>query len=408
MEQPNLAMIPSGVKAGKLYSIMPENGVGDFSATRNSTATRVNKDGLIETVAQYTPRLNYDLINGKPDSCPHYLLEPQVTNMLPRSEDFDTGWIKNGASINTNQIISPDGSLSAYELVEDSANSTHNIYDVAGTIGNVETLSVFAKKNTRSFIALQGGNSSCYYGLGDGTVSTETNSTGKIEDFGNGWFRCSMTFTRASNTNNYIYAAISQSQAFYQGDGSSSVYIWGAQLEQSLYSTSYIPTSGTTVTRAADSANNAGDASTFNSEEGILYAEIQALANDGTNRIIALSDGTGSNLVRFYFSNSSNRIVAQIKNGGSTQATFDIAGITVQNFNKVAVKYKANDFAIWINGTQRDTDISGSTPTGLSELAFDDGAGSSDFYGKTKDIRYYDTEGMTDTEINNLLTQLTQ
>ena len=128
-----------------------------------------------------------------------------------------------------------------------------------------------------------------------------------------------------------------------------------------------------------------------------MFAEIAALANDGTNRIIALSDGTGNNLVRFYFSTSSSRVVAQVKAGGSTQVTFDITGITVTDFNKVALKYKENDFSIWINGTERGTDVIGTTPTGMNKLAFDDGAGSSNFFGKVRQLQVYKTALTDDT-----------
>ena len=116
-----------------------------------------------------------------------------------------------------------------------------------------------------------------------------------------------------------------------------------------------------------------------------------AFSNDGTNRTIALSDGTGNNLVRLYFSNSSNRIVAQVKVGGSTQVTFDITGITVIDFNKVALKYKENDFSIWINGVERGTDTSGATPTSMNRLALDNGSGSENLFGKVKQLQVYDT-----------------
>ena len=153
MEAPNLAMIPSGVKAGKLYSIMPEDGVGDFSATRNSTATRVNKDGLIETVAQYTPRLNYDLINGQPDSCPHYLLEPQRINTFPYSEDYtQSDWLKFRVTITANSTTSPEGELNAYKITEDTSNDTHLLQEGVSAGASLDyTQSFFVKSNGRNF-----------------------------------------------------------------------------------------------------------------------------------------------------------------------------------------------------------------------------------------------------------------
>ena len=77
MAIPSLAMIPSGYKDGKVYSVLPSNGDGDFTFSRGSNATRVNKDGLIETITGDTPRLDYS--DG---SCPSLLLEPQSTNLI--------------------------------------------------------------------------------------------------------------------------------------------------------------------------------------------------------------------------------------------------------------------------------------------------------------------------------------
>ena len=78
----------------------------------------------------------------------------------------------------------------------------------------------------------------------------------------------------------------------YQGDGTSGIYIWGAQLEEGSYATSYIPTNGGTATRLADVCNGAGNEQVINSTEGVFYFEGSALANDGTTRIISLSDNT--------------------------------------------------------------------------------------------------------------------
>jgi hypothetical protein len=84
MANPSLAMIPSGYKDGTLYSPVPNTSVGDFDVSRGSLATRVNKNGLIETVVgDDTPRLDYT--DG---GCPVLLTEPQSTNKIAYSEDF--------------------------------------------------------------------------------------------------------------------------------------------------------------------------------------------------------------------------------------------------------------------------------------------------------------------------------
>jgi hypothetical protein len=188
----------------------------------------------------------------------------------------------------------------------------------------------------------------------------------------------------------------------YLGDGTSGIYIWGAQLEALSYATSYIPTlTGSTVTRATETATGAGSADLINSTEGVLYAEIAALANDGTFRAVSISDGSTSNVVRYYFSTTDNRIVGNVKSSGSNVFSFNHSLTTVTDYIKIALKYKVNDFALWVNGTEVSTDTSGAIPIGLTELAFDNGAGNDSFYGKCKELVVFG-EALSDDELEKL------
>ena len=138
----------------------------------------------------------------------------------------------------------------------------------------------------------------------------------------------------------------------------------------------------------------------FNDSEGVLFADIAALANDGTSRRISLSNGSTSQRVSLEVEENANDIQAIIVSGTS-QVGMVVSLANVMLFNKIAFKYKENDFAIWANGFELDTDTNGITPTSLSELAFDDGAGGADYFGKTKEIAYYDT-ALTDIELETL------
>ena len=427
MEQPNLAMIPSGVKATKLYSIMPEDGVGDFTFDRNlNTATRVNKDGLIEMVAEDVPRLNYDLVNGVPSECPSLLLEPQSTNLVTYSEDFSQSyWTKSDTSINVNQSTSPDGNINADSIVSSATNGVHYLRHsyVAVSANTPFTYSFFIKANgyTR-FGVRDNAQTGAYltYNLETESIINSSSMTIVVNKLKNNWFKCSFTSTIGSNgvAGYALYLlddgygtppnAGDPNSYTYTGDAIKGFYIYGFQLEQRSYPTSYIPTSGSTVTRSAETCTGAGNASTFNSEQGILFAEIAALADSIINRRITLSDGTASNRIYISYKNYTNQIRVEVISSSSSvfDATISVSDIT--NYSKIAFLYKENDFKLYINGVLVASDTSGSTPIGLSVLKFEDGSGGSDFYGKCKDLRYYDTEGMTDTEINNLLTQLTQ
>ena len=425
MEAPNLAMIPSGVKATKLYSIMPENGVGDFTFDRNlNTAYRLNKDGLWELVAEDVPRLHYDLTDGKPDSCPCLLLEPASTNILGYSETFSS-WGQTRSAITSNSLTSPDGTVNASKMADDGSTGTDTSQRfLSVTVEEDEDyhFSVFAKKGSMDFIALRTGDFTDGVGIGEtffnlatGAVGTTyANHTASIEKYPNDWYRCIIKFTSGTDLSGtlLIRQASADGTSTVPLDGNSFVYLWGAQFEKTTSSkraSSYIKSdSNSQTTRSAETCNSAGDANTFNSEQGILYTEIAALADDLTLRDISISDSSTSDRVMISFLNASNKIALQVISGGTQAGFAQYLDGTITNFNKIAVKYKANDFSLWVNGVERATDTSGGVPTGLLELAFDRGDGNGIFYGKCKDLRVYDTEGMTDTEINNLLTQLTQ
>ena len=424
MEQPNLAMIPSGVKATKVYSIMPESGVGDFTFARSSTAYRLNKDGLWETSASNLPRLHYDLSNGNPDSCPCLLLEPASTNALGYSELFSS-WGSTRSAIVADSIMSPDGTVNASKMKDDGSTGTdtsQRFLSVMVNNGADYTFSVFAKKGSMDFVALRTGNFSngggtgeTFFNLATGAVGTTYAShTASIEKYPNGWYRCSIKFTAGTDLSGtvLIRQASANGTSTVPLDGNSFIYLWGAQFEQSSFATSYIKTtSNISSTRSAETCNSAGNASTFNSEQGILFAEFSALADDGTMRQITLSDGTTQNTIRIQLEQSvSNAIWGIVTSGGSNQGILQYTSSDITNNTKVALKYKVNDFALYVDGVQVATDTSGSTFSSgvITQMQFDRGDGANDFYGKCKDIRYYDTEGMTDTEITNLLTQLTQ
>ena len=75
MAKPKLALLPAA-QGSKLYSVLPSSGVGDFDFTRSGSATRINSQGLIETVSSGVSRLNYPMIDGVVKGCPHHILEP--------------------------------------------------------------------------------------------------------------------------------------------------------------------------------------------------------------------------------------------------------------------------------------------------------------------------------------------
>jgi hypothetical protein len=415
--KPKLALIPSGVKASKVYSVLPSDGVGDFDFSRSGNATRVNKQGLIETVSSNVPRLNYPLIDGVVSGCPSLLLEPARTNFITYSNDFTQGvWSDLRVSLTSNNAISPDGTLNASELTLDATNDSHTLIHstMTGLSANANhTISVFVKSNGNDKVALRDASVGNYISvdLSNGSILDENNINSSIEKFGNDWYRISLTFLSSSSgqirPSLYLledsYSSGSPSSA-YLGDGVSSVYVWGFQAEEQYFPTSYIPSlTGSATTRSAETCNNAGDASTFNDSEGVLMAEINFENQFGVSRYLGLHGSNASNRVIIGNSaNTSDLTCFVISNGSNLfQKTISLSDISTSH--KIILKYKTNDFSLWVNGFELEVGSVGDTSNGsLNTLSFVGVVPSTQpFYGNTKQLQYFDT-ALTDTELETL------
>jgi len=413
----SLVQIPSGYKAGTLYSVLPANGDGDFDFTRASIATRVNAEGLIETVASGVPRLDYPLLNGVVQSCPALLLEPSRTNTFTYSDAFDNAyWTKTASTITANDTISPNGSLNADKLHTNTSSAEHSVLSGNQSIvsGTNYTVSLFAKAAEKKFLFIGwnsagfGSPATSFFDLTTGEYLAGSGQTITVEKFPNGWYR--FTTTRTANattsTNTGIRIGLCDGLSTSITTGSNTIdgiYIYGAQFESGSYPTSYIPTSGSTVARAADVCNGAGTSAEFNDSEGVLFAEISALANDTTERYISISDGTLNNRVYFWYYSVTNGLAFAVWNNGAAQFFSTTVLNNDTTNNKLAIKYKANDFAMWINGYEIATDSSGTAFDAgvLNRLSFDRADGGLDFYGKTKQVIAFDA-ALTDEELEDL------
>lgn len=389
MSTPSIALIPSGYKSGKVYSVLPTNGDGDLDFSRVGDATRVNENGLIEEMGTGVPRLDYS--DG---GCPSLLLEPQSTNLVEYSEDISNAyWAKTNSgtgilpSVTSNYSISPDGTQNADRVVFDLNGGTANgdISQIAVSLGAVPssdyTNSVYIKSNTANDYDL---------------VLTNPNGTFVIKTINQEWQRFDTSTVGATNISIRIRLRGDESTSDY-----ADVSIWGAQVEELTYATSYIPTNGTTETRSADSSSKSGLSSYINSSEGVFYLEVAALADDLTNRAITLSDGGSGNIVSLKFDNSSNQIEYDVQSNNVIQVGIDRVLTDTTDFNKIALKFKVNDFALWVNGVEIGSELSGETPIGLSEIIFNNNAGSFPFSGRLKDLRVY-TTALTDQELTDL------
>ena len=361
----SLVVTPNGYKAGTLYSIKPTSGAGDMTVVRATTATRVNSAGLIESMANNVPRLDYS--NG---TCPSLLVEPQRTNSVLYSEQFDNAaWSVQDATITANTTTAPNGTLTADTFTR-TAN-TGFLYSTNPLSLNTGaySISVFAKANTISSFRLDfvtasfGQGVTCVFNLSNGTAGTpvlygsSTSFVANIENVGNGWYRCSLSGNVITG-NYYSELAITTS---------GSIFIWGAQLELGTYATSYIPTTSAAVTRNADEISKTGISALIGQTEGTFFLDMYY-------------DGVSNNFVLMQtFQNASQLNVNQIYLNSTKRLAFEVgANASIISTNpisagrlKIAGAYKNNDFVLYLNGTQLGSDTSG-TVIATDSITFND------------------------------------
>ena len=354
------------------------------------SGSTTGKAGVLDNL----PRIDYTSGSAQ------LLMEPSRTNLYTNSEYFDD-WLSNRLDRTANNIISPEGVQNAYKVAQQSGFTTAPNVNKGGIAAGTYTVSIFAKKGSWNYLAISFQGVS-YFNLETGSKGTiNSNHTATIEHYGNGWYRCAITRTTTTTETPAFYFAESDN-TLTTPDTQGYMYIYGAQLEAASYATSYIPNYGTAlgVTRDKDVSSITGVSSLIGSTEGTIYLEVAALANDLSDRRFALSDGTTNNVARVGFTSVSNRIVAVLYNG-TNQCVLTYDGADITETNKIAFTYAANDFALYVNGESRSTDVSGVTFSAgtLSEIRFNEGDGSgNESYGKFDKVMIFPTR-LTNNEL---------
>ena len=399
LDKASIILTPTASNTSEVLCVKPSDGSGDFDFSRATEATRVNSQGLVETIGINLPRINYEGFsydgsgNVVPDSgCGSWLFEPESTNLIPYSEDF-SGWSKNGVSV-LSGFVSPDGTTNASKITATSADpNLYKIVDVG--LGKV-TFSFYAKADEPYVGRI------LFWQIGTAVISGTISHNFTLS---NDWQRYEATIevTTAGTLAFRLDFPINSG-----GNVGEYGYLWGAQLEEQSYATSYIPTDGSTVTRNQDVCNNgATGTGLINSTEGVLYAEIAALNQTANvSQYITISDGTYNNRASILFSNgSTNNIRTFLRVGGVSQIDVSNAVSDVTDFNKIAFSYKENNFKIYLNGVLVSTDTSGSvwsadtiTKLSFSEINTTTGA----FFGKTKAVAVFPY--LSDQELAELTT----
>ena len=413
MENPILALIPSGYTNGKVYSVLPVDGDGDFDFFRFGDATRVKENGLIETITgSNNPRLNWS------GDCPSLLMEGTRTNRQLRSEEFNNAlWVKTRTTVTANEDVSPEGTETADKLECNSSSSGGMNVNSSTSItsGASVTLSVFVKKGNARYCNLGLLNnaysdfSRIFFDLQDGlsftpqtTGSDITLIDNSIESFTNGWYRISITCETSGNTTvrPFIYGTTSNGNfTVTKGDYN---YFWGAQLEEGNYLSSYIKTVNGQQTRALERKVKAQ--TDFNKNKGVVFLDVKPFAvasSDTLGNVINLRGGT-YNLIQFSFKPSN---VLQFFIGHNP-------GPPLVNYNfthngerlKVAVKWDSGSYKLFANGQLLNSYLSSGLFFSLLDVfQFQGSDDYLNFEGEIYNSQVYGN-ALTDAEIIKLTT----
>jgi hypothetical protein len=370
--------------------------------TRATTATFVGSNGFIQTAAINDPRFDYDPVTL---TAKGLLIEEQRTNFVKYSDQFDNalGWSFFNATVNANVAVSPDGSTYGDAIVENTTNGNHGVQQfISYTSGTAYTLSFYVKAGTRAWCgmtlpsaAFTGGPSSYYNLSGAGTLGTAAGSptARSITAVGNGWYRITITATATATAggNTLIRSASADNTGFYVGvNGAEAIYLYGAQLETGAFSTSYIPTVASTVTRTADIATMTGAnfSSWFNASAGTFVSQFTTSTISGTRTILDANDNTANESIRLRTVSADPFFT--VTDGGVDQANIDAGTVAANTTYKMAGAYTLNDFATSIGGGAAVVDTSGTIPT-VNQLQIGNSAAGNSLNGYLRTISYYNT-----------------
>jgi hypothetical protein len=353
--------------SGSIYIQDAQLELGLVATDYIETTTTTAQAGILEDM----PRLDYS--GGA--SCPSLLLEPQRTNLLTQSEYYGGGdWSRTrcGFVTNTSETLSPEGLYNASKMTSTDASESYAQNNV--TLGSTSgTFTFFAKKGDLDYchalvwdISANGRRQ--WFNLATGAVGTTTNFgsgytkvDATIKDCGNGWYRCSFSWS-GGNTTSGVRINISSGDGVIDSPINSYGYFYGAQCEASVsYPTSYIPTYGTSQTRSDDFMNISSLADEIDGNSFTYFLEInnEAVVRDSATGNISV--GASGN--RFFLYNDSS---------ATARMKLYIQDVTTQSYQlsadnvKLVVRIEPNKVEVFENGvsvlsTTQNLDFSGNS-----------------------------------------------
>ena len=350
-----------------------------ISFTRGSIGTYVGEDGLIKTAVAHKARFDHDPTTGESLGL---LVEESRANLVLQSEDFGTTWATTQGTVLVNQTTAPTGASVADEF-EDTGSASGVFQSITISANATYTASVYLKRNTADWYRIYWGNATFTNGLRvwvnlatGSTGTTQTTGTSTINattvaSIGNGWYRVSLTGVIDNST---TAGRLQINSAASDGSASrvlnAKVYLWGAQLEESSYPTSYIPTTTSTATRAADVSTSAAttvfESDWYRQDEGTVFGEGRSLS--GVNRFTGFSSGSFSEAIALGGVTGSNAELTVRTPTTTTAVSINVGPASTPNsLVRHAAVYRLNDFAV-SNAGNIATTLSGTIPADRNQM----------------------------------------
>ena len=341
--------------------------IGTLTTTRSSSATYVDMYGVLKTAAIGVPRQGS---NG-------WLSEGASTNLLTYSNDFSNNvWTKANLTVVGNATISPDGTLTADKLVSDNVQGVRIATLIVASVvsGTSYTASVYLKPAGFSYASIFLDSphwSPIYAGATvtiDLTLATSDNDLIKVKKLNNGWIRVEITAQSLSTGVIGTLSIVPKSSPSdnvnsVQGDGVSGIYVWGAQLEALPFASTYIPTTNTPITRAADenSIQYNGNVPRGDQPFTIRFkGVINGYAN--FNRIFSTETAVHAKRLIAYMNSSGNILL----NIGSDENQVATSAITFGEVFEYIVTSDGVNYTSYLNGNFQAESLVVNPPTELS------------------------------------------
>lgn len=376
---------------------------GIFS--RASSATYFDSAGVLQTAGNNVARFIYDPVSH---ASLGLRLTGARTNLALRSQQFDNAsWTVINGSVSADGATAPDGTVSADKLIPDGTATSHRISQgvtVANT--SVYTQSVYAKAGEYSFLVMSGGPTNfVYFNLTTGVISS-TLGTGitaaTITSVGSGWYRCTLTYTTTSTSSSVQLYATSTNNASGNstpnaaGDGTSGIFIWGAQVELGAFASDYIATTTASATEAADSliiGPTGGLPFTgFSASAGtiLLAGQIDSVGS-GVQGLYGLSDGTANNRMELFNNSAASKITYRSRVSAANTDVIGSGSVTSGTQFKDAYAFTfAGGRTAYLNGASDASDAA-AEPAGMTNLVLGAAANGNPMWGDIAKFGYWTT-----------------